>query len=281
MLKIIERVLIALLALSLILFGLGFFRTRILRDNAGPEIEMDRESITVSVEDGEEALLQGIRAVDAKDGDVSDSLVLQGLSNFAGAGRRQATVAAFDQDNNVAKATREIVYSDYVPPRFVLNQPLNFPAGMQESELIKAVHVEDCLDGDLSGMVSVEMENADAWLDTSVAGETRIVYRVVNSAGDVAELPVTIQIYDSAAYQRALKVVLSQYVVYLEKGAAFDPWQMVTGLERNGEELPAYSDLVDITNPVDTSKSGVYEVTYTTRGDGGDGAKVRLLVVVE
>ena len=56
MLRILKRCLGAAVLLSLVLFGLGYYRTRNLRDTDGPQIILDAASITVSVTDGEEAL---------------------------------------------------------------------------------------------------------------------------------------------------------------------------------------------------------------------------------
>lgn len=280
MTRIIGRVLTVIFILSAILFGWNYIRLRLLRDFMAPVIVMEQNSITVSVKDSEDVLLQGIKAVDAKDGDVSDSLVLQGLTNFVETGRRQAVIAAFDNDNNVSKVTREIVYSDYEPPRFSLNYPLNFRIGMQESELIHAIQAVDCLDGDLTDSVSVELADDGSWLDASIEGDTRIIYRVVNSCGDVAELPATIHIYDQDRYNRALHPVLSSYLVYLNVNDSFDPWSMITGMEKNGELIDIDEEAVSIDDPVDTSHPGVYEVTYQTSDDGYV-TKIRLIVVVE
>ena len=43
---------------------------------------MDRDSIKISVRDDASAILNGVAASDSKDGDVSDILVVESLSNF-------------------------------------------------------------------------------------------------------------------------------------------------------------------------------------------------------
>lgn len=278
--RIIGRILAVLFIVSAVLFGWNYIRLRLSRDYMAPVIAMEQHSITVSVKDGEDALLQGIKAVDAKDGDVSDSVVLQGLTNFVETGRRQAVIAAFDNDNNVSKVTREIVYSDYVSPRFSLDGPLSFRIGMQENEMVRAVHVEDCLDGDLSGRVSVEFVEEGSWLDPFNEGDIKVLYRVVNSAGDVAELPATIHLYDYDKYSRSLHTVLSSYLIYLNVNDEFNPWAMIAGMEKYGEPVETDTDLIDINNPVDTSQPGVYEVEYQTSDDSYT-SKDRLIVVVE
>ncbi len=282
MLRVLKHVLAIALFASALLFALGYYRTRMLRDHNGPRIAMEEESILVSVEDGEDVLLRGVRAMDDKDGDVTASLVLQDLTNFVEQGRRQMTVAAFDSDNNVAKATREVVYSDYVPPHFSLDRPLSFPIGTQEAELVRPVHVQDCLDGDLSGEVCVELEDPDAWIDTSIEGDSRLVYTVVNSAGDVVELPLTIQIYNRTEYNRGTTLELSDYLVYVPRYAPFDPRYYILGMQRYGESIPLALGQVQISNPVDTAVPGVYEVLYTVSDESNDiVTRLRLPVIVE
>ena len=282
MYRIVQRVLWILLILAAALYGLGYYQTRMLRDTEGPIITVEEDTILVSVTDSEESLLRGIRAYDRKDGDVTASLVLQEMSNFIEKGRRQITVAAFDNDNNVSKATREIRYIDYVSPRFSLTQPLSFPSGTQESRLTEAFQVQDCLDGDLSGDISVELEDPDSWMDLSNVSETRLVCTVINSAGDVAELPLTLSVYDPSEYNRGTKLLLSQFLAYLERGASFDPWSYVAGMEKYCEEIPLNRRLVELSNPVDTSRPGVYEVLYTVSDEENDYVtSVRLPVIVE
>ena len=47
-----------------------------------PVIEMDSESITVSVEGGDEAILEGVTATDKKDGDITENLFIESRTNF-------------------------------------------------------------------------------------------------------------------------------------------------------------------------------------------------------
>ena len=282
MIRIIKRTLIILFVFSAALFGYGYYKTQTLRDHDGPKIEMTEDSITISVRDSELLLLQGINAYDAKDGNVTDSLVVQGLSKFVEKGRREASIAAFDSDNNVVRATRDVWYSDYISPRFSLEKPLSFPVGTRDSVLEHAVKANDCLDGYLSNKITVEMESSDDWIDTSVEGSVRLVYSVINSAGDIAELPVTVTVYNTSSYSRIPKIRLKRYIVYLAAGDSFSPKEYVLGMEEDEETLPADWRRIRITDPVDPSVPGVYEVIYSVSDESGrQVSKVYLPVVVE
>lgn len=284
MVKILQRAVIVLTALAAVLMAAALIKTVGFRDTDGPEISMNQDSITVSIQDTDQALLAGITTEDKKDGDVTDSLVVEGLSNFIEKGRRQVTVAAFDSDNNVAKATREVIYSDYVSPRFSLDQPLRFALN-DDGDIASVFHVEDCLDGDLTGDVLI---TSDTYYDYSLPGEYSVTFQVSNSAGDVVELPATVEIYDSTEDGAAPKVELSQYLVYIEAGSQINPMDYVTGVMEGGAHWnmgesgnPYGTGDIEITNPVDTSAPGVYEIGYTIRTGEAYQPAIRLIVIVE
>lgn len=284
MIKIIQRVVLVLTILAAVLMAAAVIKTVGFRDTDGPEITMDQSSITVDVDCTDEELLQGITAADKKDGDVTDSLVVESLSNFIEKGRRQVTVAAFDQDHNVTKAAREVVYNNYTSPRFSLTGPLRFAVNSDES-MTSVFQVQDCLDGDLSGEVVI---TSDYYYDYSVAGSYTVNFQVSNSAGDVVELPLTVETYDASADSSAPKVELSEYLIYVETGSAINPSDYILGVTDSGmswemgdNSNPYSLSDIEITNPVDTSTPGVYEISYTIPSDGEYQASIRLVVIVE
>ena len=96
---------------------------RIRSDVKPPQITINAETLALSVNDPQDVLLSGISALDDKDGNVTDSLVVESIQLLDGTGRISVSYAAFDKAGNVAKISREATYTDYVRPRFVLNQP--------------------------------------------------------------------------------------------------------------------------------------------------------------
>lgn len=264
-------------------------------DYAGPQISMDEESITVSCEADEKELLKGIQAKDAKDGDVTDSLVVETASNFIEEGRRKITVAAFDSDNHITKASREVIYNDYRSPRFRLEEPLKFP--LNTEDIMEGISVTDVLDGDITGNIKISSEYT---LDSSEAGDYPMEFTVSNSVGDVVKLPVTVQIYDPAEEAGCPEIELSDYLVYTKKGKKLNLWDYVEKITLNGREYERGEDNilrdsaaaegaenntiseedVDIKDVVDYNTAGVYEVTYEITTENGKTGSIRLIVVV-
>ena len=189
--KMRAAVLILFLASSLA-FGGCLMRQRTGKDGKGPEISMDNSEISVSIHADEAELLSGVTAYDAKDGDVTDSLAVEHMSNFIEKGRRKISIVAFDSDNNVTHAEREMVYNDYTSPVFSLDGPLRF--SVNADDLTEGLSAEDCLDGTITDRIRLSYQDEIS----STPGLYQVTYSAANRAGDVTSLPVTVELYDPA-----------------------------------------------------------------------------------
>lgn len=282
-------VLVLFLASSLA-FGGCLARQRTGKDGRGPEIAMENREISVSIHADEAELLAGVTAQDKKDGDVTDSIAVEHISNFIEKGRRKISIVAFDSDNNVSHAEREMVYSDYTSPVFSLDRPLRF--SVNADDLTEGLSAEDCLDGTITDRIRLSYRDEIS----STPGLYGVTYSAANRAGDVTSLPVTVELYDPAEESGKPQITLSNYLIHLELQESFDPdWylesvnvdQMRYEKEKDGvlhavlnEEETLKGSQLSIDNPVDTGKTGVYEVTYTVTAEDGQQGAVRLIVCV-
>ena len=204
---------VILLIIAILLAGFSVYHTNFARNLDGPDISFEEEEVTASVNVSDEELLKGVKAEDKQDGDVTDSLVVEGLSTFMDDNTRLATYAAFDADGNVAKSTRKVKYKDYVGPQFSLSEPLSFPVGTAK-DLQSNLSAFDQIDGDISGSI---LMYPDTNLDTSIPGNYKVRFEVANSAGDVEELNMTIKIYETDNAE-PIRVDLTDYVAYVNLG---------------------------------------------------------------
>lgn len=216
---------------SVVLFGKYKEEAMRNEDTMSPLISMDSETITVSSRAGRNALLKGVTAQDLRDGDVSDTLIVESMSNFIEKGRRTITIAAFDSSNNISKVTREVIYRDYDSPDYSLEEPFSFPVDTQN--FLRYLEASDKLDGDLTGRIKMSTEY---YVQVDEPGIYPMVFTVANSAGDVSKLPVNIEIYDPAVKDSQPKITLSEYLIYIEKGENIQPWDYVEGIYANGHE---------------------------------------------
>ena len=247
-------------------------------DSSGPVFSGGQESLEVSIQDGEDVLLQGITASDKKDGDVTESILVEELSKLYDGSKRTVTYAAFDSDNHVTEMEREIIYTDYINPRFELTGSLRFRAG-ETVNVDKIVKAKDCLDGDLSNKVKIQM---DTTINNRVTGIYSIVYEVTNSAGDTARLPIDIEIYQSKGTE--VEMNLDRYLVYYEgtdlnykdylKSIKFNsvesPFEGESELQSarmTGEEIS--KSKVTVRSEVDKNTPGIYPVYYYYRDTQG------------
>ena len=84
--------------------------TRMIQDKKPPVVSCDSSELKVSVKAKEKDLLKGVTAKDSRSGDVSDTLVVENMSEFTDKGKRTVTYAAVDKSMNVGRAERTLVY---------------------------------------------------------------------------------------------------------------------------------------------------------------------------
>ena len=187
----------------LFLFAIGVFSgyslyQRFMVDKKPPVITMDQPTIHVKCADPDSEYLKGVTAQDNKDGDVTDSLMIETKTNFIEPGRFKVSIAAFDKDNNISKVNREIIYDDYESPEIKIEQDLRFPATgdtskFSTSSILSRISAHDRIDGDISAQLQITYESD---VNITRAGKYEATVSVTNSFGDVSKLPITIEVYD-------------------------------------------------------------------------------------
>lgn len=274
-----RRLQILLLAAAVIMVILYIVNRWVLYsrfDRSTPEITFDSEVLEVSVAVTEEELLNGVTAADKKDGDVTDTIIIESISKMLGDHERIVTYAAFDKDNHVGKAQRKIRYTDYTSPRFSLEGPLEAGTMNAEmSDILAPLHATDCIDGDLtSQIVVIDTEITSMSADAMTA---QYEVQVTNSCGDVTtlKLPVRMQMNTSGSFA---EIKLSEYLAYRKVGEAVDPAAFVVSASAGGQEYGVGG--LQINSNLDTSMPGVYTVTYTLSVEGNS-TSTDLIIVVE
>lgn len=294
-----------LLIVSVIAFGIMRFIEFSRQDYTMPEIRMEQEEITISVNDPEDVILEGVTAYDKKDGNLSDVLVVEYISNFISDNRRIATLAVGDANGNISEAKRTIRYSDYHPPRFSLNGPLIFSVNASNTDILSGISATDLLDGSINEKIRIDIENKSS--RSTAAGDYVAEVSVTNSAGDTSKLEVTLSLYDQSELNSMPDINLTEYLVYIKKGESIDPWSYVDSVRMNNTEYTKQDDgalysanyqttlsmnpeeveedvihesEMQIANGVDSTIPGVYEVVYRIVNKSESTGTVRLIVVV-
>lgn len=276
-------ILLAILVLTLVTFFGYRAVMAMVRDKRAPEISVPETALEITVGASDEELLQGITAKDNVDGDVSASLLVEKIGNVGADHSATVTYAAFDAAGNVAKASRKVLFTDYVSPRFNLSRALVFTVG-SNFDLLSFVTAEDLADGDITHRVRASNQEEGTVL---TQGTYDVLFQVTNSLGDTAELIIPVEVQAAGLYDAT--VTLTDYLVYLNAGDRFraEDYLERFSVGRNTTSLqgvmPSYID-VKTEGEVDTAIPGVYIVSYTVTSQKEtteNTAYTKLVVVVE
>lgn len=251
--------------ISVLIYGVYIIREKLNEDFDAPTIQCATDTLTASVDVTEEELLQDVTAVDKVSGDVTHSVVIEKLSELAEDHSRVITYAAIDEAGNVARLQRTLIYIDYQEARFSLSEPLRFPMG-STIDFLARVHADSVLDENLDDKIKYSMEGS---IDLKSTGTYTVVYRVTDSAGRTITLPLPVEIYNPV--EERIKVILTEYLVYVPLNKNFVPENYFVGSDIEGE--------LSVQSNVKTSKPGIYEVNYQVTSPMSVG-KSRLIVVV-
>ena len=276
--------------ITIIVFVGYHFINFISTDRTIPVIQMEKDSITVPVEGGDKAILEGIKAMDEKDGDITENLFIESRSNFMEKGRFKVIIAVADQDNHVVKTEREVTYSNYRSPQFSLTGPLKFEVseeGHDDLNIATNIYANDVIDGNISDKIRI---SSDYTISRNNPGDYHMEFIVTNSMGDTVKFPVTVTLYSELEEKGLPKIILSNYLINTPIGNGADVAGLIEQIEYHdciysrgedgnfyngeydGEGNPMmfdYSSIV-IDSNVDWNTSGVYEVkvTFTDEADG-------------
>lgn len=251
--KILERVTVIVFAAVLAVFiGVKAY-TRMAVDTTPPQISCDTDTIDISVSDPESVLLQGVTARDDRDGDLTGSILIRGVTNLLSGNTARVSYVVFDSANNMATCQRTIRYTDYEKPRFALSQPLIYPEGGPVMVLDK-LSAADSAGENISDNISIVSQNIDIY----TAGQYFLTAQVSNSQGDIES--VTLPVIISSAKKQLVE--LKEYLVYLDQGASFNSGSYVSSVKDSAGAAYDLSHL-SVEGQVDTSVPGTYYVSYS------------------
>lgn len=266
-------------------FTYTFVKRRLTVDYNAPVITADEDVLYVSVDSTDEDLLRGMSARDNIDGDVTGTLVVTSRSKFVSKGRLHVNYAAFDSNKNVGVASREVVYTDYISPRFHLYEPLRYASGTSGVDYLENVTAEDCLDGNLTQQIKISLGNT-----TTLSGEATgqpVTFQVTNSGGDTAVIELTISKEEYLLFSQAAPA-LKDYIAYMPAGGALNFRSYIVGIWSAGlvksfDDTRYTSANISVDESgLDRSTPGVYKVIYTLNGlEGEELGTAELFVVVE
>lgn len=253
--RLLRIIIPIMLALTIGAYIYVLYATR--HDTTPPKIACDAEKLEISVEDAEDVLLSHLKAVDAKDGDLTKKIIIENISAFLEGNEARVTFAVSDLDNNVAKLEIPVVYTDYVKPEFRMSAPLMYYVGTQNVNTTTDVTATDLIDGDLVGRIVQSRSE----LDLTMPGVYPVTFRTTTSKGVTSEVTVNAYVMESK-FPR--EITLSEYLVYINPGDKIDPKSYLTdyptdlieGSTENNKFALTIKDNVKYDTP------GLYSISY-------------------
>lgn len=243
------------------------------QNKEGPKLTCDSDYLEVSIEDGKAALMRGIHASDAQDGDLTDQVLVASSSHFLEPGVFDVDYVVFDSHRNFATLTRRVCYTDYTSPKFHLSMPLVFQVG-QNIRYLNYVTATDALDGDITDKIKVKASSVSNY----TAGTYPVLLEVTNSHGDTSEIELKIVVQEGQA--SGPRITLHNYVYYIVEGTRFDPYAAIHSVVDSRGNPMQHSD-VSVLGMVDTQTPGCYQLIFTATDSAGEGRSYLMVVVTE
>ena len=232
--------------------------TRQQTDGEGPEIVADDSDLTLYREDmTEPELLEGMSAIDEKEGDVSDKLTVESVYNVDDS-TVVVSYAAKDTDNNVTKFKRTLK----AEPEDEEDDP------EEETEETSSDSAE-----------SSEDSTGDEKDDNS---ENVSMTPTQTPAEDEAEVLKEEQEAEAEAMpSQNPRIFLTDYLVTLSVGATWNPLDYVSEITDDADDTFALWRKIQVADEVNTSAAGTYECTYyviDSQGNISNNATIRVVV---
>lgn len=267
--KILKILLLVLLAVTTALYGVTTILHKSSGKDIGPSIQSSLDLLEVSAAHTQDDLLAGLSASDEQDGDLTDRIIVAGVSKLISQDIAKVTYLVFDSDDNMASYTRRIRYTDYHRPTLEVTEPLIFPS-QSAVALVENLRATDVVDGDISE--SIRISTLSSTDDSNVFA---VVAQVTNSMGDTSRVRLPVIIAESDPNHPV--ITLSRQLVYLDAGSSFDPDEYFVSATQSGSRVSA--DAVTVEHQVDTGTPGTYWVYYRCSAGGASGLAILTVII--
>lgn len=227
-----QGVIIALLAVC-VFFSVIIAAMYLTSDRTAPVITVDESKVKpYSAEQGEEVLKSYAKAVDANDGDVSSSIVIENIYVMPDMTRAKVIFAARDHNNNVSKYSYMIAYE-------ASQEEIEAKEQLTQAETTTAAEAETTTAADSSKNTS----------KTTEAEKTTAESEAETTAGGP-------------------KLVLSATEATVEAGNSFNVMKYISSITDDKDTEDTLSRRIIVNGTYSTSKSGTYTLdVYCTDSD--------------
>lgn len=222
----------------------------VTQDRTEPEITVsDTASKVYSEGQSNKELLNGVKAVDNKDGDVSDSLIIERVVLNSSGTEAAVTYAAVDQSGNVSKLTQTY------PCKAAQDAPLDTETGVEVMPADESAENTD-----------IPAENPESTAETAVQDQEAA--EAANTEAAIAALP-----------EGSPQLRLSQHYLTLQVGDEFSQLSYISDITDTKDSRERLYRMIQIEGTVDTAVPGTYDLSYYVTDSDGHQSNVEVLHV--
>lgn len=230
-------------------------------DRTAPVIKFEDTRISYGENDDIDVLTEGVNAIDDQDGDVSDTLIIDGIYVNDDGTTAKVIYAARDKQNNIAKASREI---DYMGGKITTTSNIK---KLDESAMISQTETGTGGDQELASSAESETGKEPETDDEAESGtETES-----EETEETEKLP-----------EGSPVIKLSTDKVTIEKGESIDQLSYVESITDDEDDTNTLWRRISIDgDQLDRYTAGTYELIYfviDTDGNKSNEAKLTITV---
>ena len=225
----------------------------VTRDKTGPKIIVSEDrKIAYSTDSDKTVLLDGVTAIDEKDGDVSDSLRVESVRNNED-GSLEVTYSAVDDFNNVTKLTCKVE---------TLNQENSGEDAQEEKTEASEENQEESQENTQQEAEDKEAQNQEE------ANQEEVDDSNSDTDAAIAALP-----------EGSPQLRLSTHQADLQVGASFQYMDYIESISDDKDETNELYRKIYLTGEVNTSQAGNYEISYYVTDSDKNQSNIEKLTV--
>ncbi len=230
-------------------------------DHTGPEIIDDGSvDLIYSPDMSETELLEGISAIDDKDGDVSDTLTVESVYEIDDSSV-VVSYAAKDNDNNITKYKRTLKAENTKEDEEDEDSPAKDEGSSEET----SENTED--KAEQSGEETAE--TAASPTEAPKQDEAETLRQEQEALAD-------------AMPSQNPRIYLTEYLVKIPVGSSWNPLDHVSEIEDDQDDMYALWRKIQVVDNVNPSAAGTYECTYNVvDSQNNDSNHATIKVIVE
>ena len=229
----------------------------VTRDKTGPKIIVSEDrKIAYNTDSDKTVLLDGVTAIDEKDGDVSDSLRVESVRNNED-GSLEVTYSAVDDSRNVTKLTCKVE---------TLNQENSGEDAQEEKTEASEENQEENLEESQEN-TQQEAEDKEAQ-NQEEANQEEVDDSNSDTDAAIAALP-----------EGSPQLRLSTHQADLQVGASFQYMDYIESISDDKDETNELYRKIRLEGEVNTSQAGNYEISYYVTDSDKNQSNIEKLTV--